>query len=178
MVRHFDHVTIAVADVDAAIAFFALLGFDCDKRVVIEGEVFARYMGVPGIVSEHVTLVLRDATPRTEVQLLGYRQPPLDADPMAGRLDRLGFNHICFAVDDLTAEVARLQAAGETRVDETAFAGVWWVRHADADGQALQEQIVVARVPPLLPAHRDDITAAAGRLRAALAADGDAGEPT
>ena len=112
MVRHFDHVTIAVADVDAAIAFFALLGFDCDKRVVIEGEVFAQYMGVPGIVSEHVTLVLRDAKPRMEVQLLGYRQPPLDADPMAGRLDRLGFNHICFDVADLDAEVARLTAAG------------------------------------------------------------------
>lgn len=93
---------------------------------------------------------------------------PLDPAERAALRGRLGQGEV----------QARLQAAGETRVDETAFAGVWWVRHADADGQALQEQIVVARVPPLLPAHRDDITAAAGRLRAALAADGDAGEPT
>lgn len=65
---------------------------------------------------------------------------------------------------------ARLQAAGETRVDETAFAGVWWVCHADGAGRPVQQQIVVARVPPLLPAHPDDIRAAAGRLAAALGA--------
>jgi catechol 2,3-dioxygenase-like lactoylglutathione lyase family enzyme len=118
MVRHFDHVTIAVADVDAAIAFFALFGFDCDKRVLIEGEVFARYMDVPGIVAEHVTLVLRDAAPRLELQLLGYRQPVLPPDPMAGRLDRPGFNHICFDVADLDAELTRLSAAGVQRRSE------------------------------------------------------------
>jgi hydrogenase-1 operon protein HyaF len=93
---------------------------------------------------------------------------PLDTAERAALRNRLGQGEV----------QARLQAAGETRVDETAFAGVWWVRHADADGQPLQEQIVVARLPPLLPAHRDDITAAAGRLCAALAADGDAGKPT
>ena len=36
-------------------------------------------------------------------------------DPGLARLDRLGFNHVCFAVDDLAAEVARLEAAGVRR---------------------------------------------------------------
>lgn len=59
MVKHFDHITVVVRDVDAARRFFSLLGFEHDKSVVISGDVFAKYMGVPGIEAEHVTLVLR-----------------------------------------------------------------------------------------------------------------------
>jgi len=61
MLRNFDHVTIAVRDVDAAKSFFGLLGFREDQAVVISGEKFARYMGVPGIEAEHVTLVHESA---------------------------------------------------------------------------------------------------------------------
>ena len=118
MVRHFDHVTIAVRDIDAAKRFFALLGFAEEVAVVIAGRKFADYMGVPDIEAEHVTLVLKDARPRLEVQLLKYRQPAVPDDPRLARLDRLGFNHICFAVDDLAAEVARLEAAGVGRRNE------------------------------------------------------------
>jgi len=112
MVKHFDHVTVAVRDVDQAKAFFALLGFKEDKDVVIAGPMFEQYMGLAGIEAEHVTLVLANAVPRCEVQLLKYHHPEplLDAD--GARLDRLGFNHICFAVDDLEAEVANLRAHG------------------------------------------------------------------
>ncbi len=122
MVRHFDHATIVVRDVALAIKFFALLGFKLDKSVVIAGETFARYMGVAGIEAEHVTLVLKNATPRTEIQLLHYRQPaPID-DPHIRDLQKLGFNHICFAVDDLDAEVAKMKANGfETRNDVMDF---------------------------------------------------------
>lgn len=59
---------------------------------------------------------------------------------------------------------ALLQAAGTTRLQETAYAGVWWVRHGDEDAPDALEQIVVARVPALLPAHPEDIVAAARRL--------------
>lgn len=45
MVKHFDHLTIVVRDVDAAKRFFALLGFEHERSVVISGEVFADYMG-------------------------------------------------------------------------------------------------------------------------------------
>ncbi|MGE5369893.1 MAG: VOC family protein, partial [Chloroflexota bacterium] len=38
-------------------------------------------------------------------------QEPLP-DPYARDLHRLGFNHICFAVDDIEAEVAKLRAGG------------------------------------------------------------------
>lgn len=64
---------------------------------------------------------------------------------------------------------AALRWAGDTRVDETAFAGVWWLRAGDDASRSRVEQIVVARVPALLCAHVDDIADAGGRLAASLA---------
>jgi catechol 2,3-dioxygenase-like lactoylglutathione lyase family enzyme len=63
-------------------------------------------------VADHVTLVLAVASPQLEVQLLHYRHPEPLPDPAIENLARVGFNHICFAVDDLEATVARLQAGG------------------------------------------------------------------
>jgi hydrogenase-1 operon protein HyaF len=65
---------------------------------------------------------------------------------------------------------ATVDLGGATRIDETAFAGLWWVRHEAADGGVLAEQIVVARVPELLLAHPADVEDAARRLRVALGA--------
>ena len=112
MIKHFDHVTVCVRDLDAAKRFFALLGFEEDKSVVISGARFASYMGLDEIEADHVTLVVPDATPRLEVQLLHYRRPEARDDPDIARLDKIGFNHICFAVDDAAATVERLKAHG------------------------------------------------------------------
>lgn len=122
MVRHFDHVTIVVRDLAEACRFFGLLGFAEDKNVVISGETFARYMGVAELEADHVTLVLRDAEPRTEVQLLHYRHPKPVPDPNIQDLHKLGLNHICFAVDDLEALVRTMRENGfETRSDVLDF---------------------------------------------------------
>ena len=112
MVKRFDHVTIVVRDLDKAKAFFALLGFKEDKVAIVSGKVMEDYMGVAGIEADHVTLALENAVPRLEVQLLHYRRPAPLPDPNIDRLDKLGFNHVCFAVDDLDAEILKLKAAG------------------------------------------------------------------
>jgi catechol 2,3-dioxygenase-like lactoylglutathione lyase family enzyme len=109
---HFDHLTIVVRDVARAKAFFAVLGFKEAMSVVISGEPFASYMGVPGIEAEHVTLVLENFTPRTEIQLLHYRHPDPLPDPHIRDLHKIGMNHVCFTVDDIEGEVAKFRAAG------------------------------------------------------------------
>ncbi len=109
---HFDHLTIVVRDVARAKAFFAVLGFKEAMSVVIAGEPFASYMGVPGIEAEHVTLVLENFTPRTEIQLLRYRHPDPLPDPHIRDLHKIGMNHVCFTVDDIEGEVAKFRAAG------------------------------------------------------------------
>lgn len=116
MVRRFDHLTIAVRDLDRARRFFGLLGFKEAMSVVIAGEPFASYMGVPEIEADHVTLVLENASPRTEIQLLHYRHPDSIADPHIRDLHRIGFNHVCFATDDIESEVRTMHENGfETR---------------------------------------------------------------
>ena len=112
MVKRFDHVTVVVKDLDRAKAFFGLLGFKEDKAVVISGPTMAAYMGVDDLEADHVTMALAGAEPRLEVQLLHYRHPDPLPDAQIERLDKLGFNHICFAVDDIEAEVAKLRAHG------------------------------------------------------------------
>ncbi|MBW6401192.1 VOC family protein [Roseomonas sp. HJA6] len=118
MVRHFDHLTIVVRDLASAKAFFSALGFEEAQAVVITGEPFASYMGVPEIEADHVTLVLHGATPRTEIQLLHYRHPAPLPDAAIRSLNKLGMNHICFAVDDVDAELAKLEALGFRRRNE------------------------------------------------------------
>ena len=110
MVRNLDHVTIVVRDVEAAKHFFGLLGFRETHSAVISGKVMEDYMGIEGIEADHVTLAIEN--PHSEVQLLRYRHPDAVVDANISKLNKLGFNHICFAVDDLDAEVARLTAAG------------------------------------------------------------------
>ena len=112
MVQSFDHLTIVVRDPTAARAFFAVLGFREAMSVIIKGEVFARYMGVPGIEAEHITLVLENASPRAEIQLLRYLHPEALPDVHIRELNKIGMNHICFRVDDIEAEVAKIRAAG------------------------------------------------------------------
>jgi catechol 2,3-dioxygenase-like lactoylglutathione lyase family enzyme len=112
MIKRFDHLTIVVTDVAEAKRFFGLLGFKEVTTVVISGETFAKYMGVPGIEAEHVTLVAEGVEPRTEIQLLRYLKPASKPDPLIRDLSRIGLNHICFAVEDLEAVLAKMVANG------------------------------------------------------------------
>jgi catechol 2,3-dioxygenase-like lactoylglutathione lyase family enzyme len=118
MIKRFDHLTIVVDDLPDAKRFFGLLGFSEAISVVISGPTMEAYMGVAGIVADHVTLVADGVTPRTEVQLLHYRHETAIADPHIRELDKIGLNHVCFAVDDINAVVATMRANGyHTRND-------------------------------------------------------------
>jgi hydrogenase-1 operon protein HyaF len=61
-----------------------------------------------------------------------------------------------------------LDLAGASIVRETAYAGVWWIRHCGAGGKVATEEISVCRIPEILISHPVDIEAAAGRLRQEL----------
>jgi catechol 2,3-dioxygenase-like lactoylglutathione lyase family enzyme len=116
-VENADHVTVAVTDVDAAIAFFALLGFKEDHVARIDGGVPAAYMGMPTMKADHITLVL-DREPRFEIQLLRFDdEQGSPADPPSN-LRRRGFNHLALRVDDLDAASAHLRANGVRPLNE------------------------------------------------------------
>ena len=76
MLRNPDHVTIAVADATNAIKFFELLGFRKQHVAMIDGGVPARYMGMPDMKAEHITLELEGSAPHFEIQLLEFDPAP------------------------------------------------------------------------------------------------------
>ena len=110
--RGFDHVTIAVTDLDEALRFFGLLGFDETRRTTVSGDEMSRYMGIADWKAEHVTLELAAAPSHQEVQLLVFHHPRLAPHRDESDLARLGFNHVCFAVEDLDGTLERLRQAG------------------------------------------------------------------
>ena len=65
---------------------------------------------------------------------------------------------------------ARLEALGESRVQETRFPGIWWVRHCNEDGETVAELIEVCDVPNILRAPAADVADAAALLRQVLEA--------
>ena len=119
MIRNPDHVTIAVANPEAAIGFFDLLGFRKQHVELIDGGVPAKYMGMPDMKAQHITLELVGADPHFEIQLLAFDHPP-DVDPGEHPTNRRqrGFNHLAFRVDDITAATAQLEANGVTMLSE------------------------------------------------------------
>jgi hydrogenase-1 operon protein HyaF len=80
--------------------------------------------------------------------------PMLDADRQQLE-ERLGRGEVTALID----------VAGETEIWETAFSGVWWLRHKGSDGRVVQEQVFVGSVPDLLKSHKDDMEAALSRLK-------------
>jgi hydrogenase-1 operon protein HyaF len=63
---------------------------------------------------------------------------------------------------------AELNVAGKSEVWETAYSGVWWIRHRGAGGKIASEEISVCRIPEILITHPVDIEAAAARLKKEL----------
>jgi catechol 2,3-dioxygenase-like lactoylglutathione lyase family enzyme len=111
VLRNPDHVTIAVADAAAAIEFFALLGFRKEHVATIDGGLPARYMGMPDMKAQHITLALEGSDPRFEIQLLEFDPTPADnPGEHPTNLRRRGYNHLAFRVDDIEAVTNHLVA--------------------------------------------------------------------
>ena len=119
VLRNPDHVTIAVVDAPSAIEFFALLGFEEQHVATIDGGAPARYMGMPDMKAQHITLVLVGAEPRFEIQLLEF-DPTAPDDPGAHptNLRRRGYNHLAFRVDDIEAVSTHLVDNGVTMLSD------------------------------------------------------------
>ncbi|WP_444920552.1 VOC family protein [Microbulbifer sp. CnH-101-G] len=112
MVKNPDHVTIAVTDLERSKHFFELLDFELKITDVISGEEVAKYMDVSDIEADHLTMVLKGAEPRFEIQLLHYRNPKIFSDPKISNLARPGYNHLCFRVENIELAVDHLRKNG------------------------------------------------------------------
>ena len=113
LLRNPDHVTVAVADATSAIAFFEILGFRKTHVAMIDGGEPARYMGMPDMKAQHITLTLEGSDPHFEIQLLEFDPvPPEDPGAHPTNRRRRGYNHLAFRVDDIAAVTDKLVASG------------------------------------------------------------------
>jgi catechol 2,3-dioxygenase-like lactoylglutathione lyase family enzyme len=110
-IQRMDNVAIVVADLDAAVAFFAELGLDLEGRAHIEGAFADQTVGLDGIRSEIAMMRTPDGHGRLE--LTKYLHPEASApSPAVPPPNTLGLHRVMFAVDDLDDTIARLRPHG------------------------------------------------------------------
>lgn len=54
-----------------------------------------------------------------------------------------------------------LSTIGDSYIYETAFSGIWWIKHYSADDRLIAELIEVTPIPDIIKSHPDDISKAA-----------------
>jgi methylmalonyl-CoA epimerase len=118
-----DHVAIAVRDIDAAAARYAVLGAELAYREVVQGQaVEVAFLIVPGT---------------TSIELVCATGPD---SPLVAFIERRGesLHHICFRVDDIDAALDAANAAGMRMIDTEPRSGAKGSRiafiHPDVTG--------------------------------------------
>jgi hydrogenase-1 operon protein HyaF len=115
--------------------------------------------GVAAILTELVTLLERLADVGT-ASAIDLRSLPMSPQDRVELERALGDGEV----------QASVTAQGVSTIRETGIAGIWWVEHRDAQGAPVAEFLEVTRVPQILAAAPDDISAAAAALRAQITA--------
>ena len=112
-----DNVLIVVEDLEAAIAFFTELGLELEGQSTVEGEWVDRIIGLEGSRSDIATMKTPDGHGRIELDKF-HTPKAVRAGPENAPVNTLGIGRIMFAVDDIDAVLARLQAHGAELVGE------------------------------------------------------------
>lgn len=141
MIAGVEHTSFVVSDLDRSIEFYRLLGAELEWRADRDTIAPLRFqVGYPDAVISIAQPVMPGGTHRLE--LIQYLTPTGDARPP----ERCGVGaaHLCLIVDDIHAEIGRLNAAGVSFVsapqyfDDGPDAGIWAVYFLDPDGITME----------------------------------------
>ncbi|MET8468707.1 VOC family protein [Streptomyces sp. NPDC006422] len=123
-IRHFDHVGITVADLDAVTEFFVGLGLEADGKMAVEGEFLDTVIGTTGARTEIV--MLRSPDGGTTLELSSFTRPDHLPGSPAAPANELGLRNVAFEVHDLRAAVDHAAAAGYGLVGGIGeYEGMW-----------------------------------------------------
>ncbi len=99
---------MTVGDLDRSVAFYTrALGFALEDEAALEGEAFARLMGVASARARSATLALGDE----RIELLAFETPG-EPYPSESHGPDLWFQHFAIVVDDMRQAFGRLCDAG------------------------------------------------------------------
>ena len=112
-----DNVLIVVDDLEAATAFFVEIGMELEGEAPVEGLWVDRVVGLDD-VRQHVAM-LRTPDGHGRLELTKFHNPTaVTAEPKNAPVNTLGIRRIMFAVDNIEAVLARLQAHGAKLVGD------------------------------------------------------------
>jgi catechol 2,3-dioxygenase-like lactoylglutathione lyase family enzyme len=111
-----DHVSIVVDDLAAATEFFVELGLVLHGEMPVEGRGVDRIVGLEGVRADIAMMQTPDGNGRLE--LVKFHSPPTEGSNRDAPANTPGIRHIAFAVEDIDAVVAGLQARGAELVGE------------------------------------------------------------
>jgi catechol 2,3-dioxygenase-like lactoylglutathione lyase family enzyme len=105
-----DHVGIVVDDLEAAIDFFLELGLELEGTAALDNPVVGRVIGLQDVRTEIAKMRTPDG--HAAVELSKFHSPSHEGSVAPEPANAPGLRHITFAVEDIEAVIARLQARG------------------------------------------------------------------
>lgn len=109
-INKIDHVSINVNNLSEAKAFFVDLGLEVQAEWELDGEQLDRIVGLNDVKTACVGLGMSDG--QTWIELVKFYTPSDEKDIQQTFANTLGIRHICFAVEDIEAVVAKLKKRG------------------------------------------------------------------
>lgn len=116
-IKRLDHISVVVADLAPAVAFFTALGMTVEGQAPIEGKWVDRINGIDGIQVDIVMMRTPDGHGRLE--LTRFRHPALvPVEPAVAPPNAPGLRSVMFTVDSVDDAVATLREHGGTLIGE------------------------------------------------------------
>jgi catechol 2,3-dioxygenase-like lactoylglutathione lyase family enzyme len=107
-IQRMDHVGIVVDDLADAVAFFVELGLELQGEAPVAGDWVDRIVGLEGVRAQIAILQTSDGHGR--LKLTKFHTPSSDGGHQRAPANASGIRHVAFAVEDIDAVLARLQA--------------------------------------------------------------------
>jgi catechol 2,3-dioxygenase-like lactoylglutathione lyase family enzyme len=115
-VHRLEHVGIVVDDLAAATEFFVELGLELSGEMSVGGPAVDRIVGLEGVQNDVAMMQTPDGGGKLE--LIKFHAPSSPAGDPQAPANAPGLRHVLFALDDIDATVARLEARGAELVGE------------------------------------------------------------
>lgn len=109
-IHRLDHVGIVVEDLATAKEFFLDLGLGVQGEMGLESELLDRVTGLKNAKTEMVMMQTPDG--EATLELVKFVRPSDEKGIQRTSANTLGLRHICFAVEDIEAIIAKLKKKG------------------------------------------------------------------
>ena len=137
------HVGLRVRDIDASKRFYEALGFTEANRLTIPDKVTAGLLPLTPPIGFEAAYLVNDGFVLQLLTFSGYPAPDEPERTMVGA----GLTHLSIAVDDMTAALAAVKAAGGTIIADPG--GGFATMARDPEGQLIE--LVHNSVRPVPP---------------------------